>query len=304
MFEYYFMNMKTKTLYALSWMAFAGSAIAQPAFLNNGGFETWATQNTVSEPQGWYTLNSLSLLGYPETTTQISDAHSGSSAALLESKTGPFNDIPGLLTSALIINGNGMPDLNLARVPFTSRPKNLEFYYKYIPATGDSCIGLMVLTRWSVAEQRTDTIGIASFAIGDTVNTYTRIIVPFNYINPLPPDSAMLIFSSSADGFAPVVGSKFYVDDFALGYETGLGDLTNTLKHVFVFPNPASLQLTIGTQETDFTYSLSDLQGKVVLKGESPSDKKAVNTGDLRSGLYLLEVRSKNGAARERIIIN
>lgn len=295
--------MKTKTLYTLALMTLAGSTIAQPAFLSNGGFETWATQNTVSEPHGWYTLNSLSLFGYPETTTQTSEAHSGSSAALLESKTGPFNDIPGLLTSALIIDGSGTPDLNLAKVPFSSRPKTMEFYYKYIPATGDSCRGVMVLSRWNTAEQRTDTIGLAGFSIGDTVNTYTRVVIPFDYANPLAPDSVMLIFASSADGFAPVVGSKFYVDDFALGYETGLGDYVNTLQNVSVFPNPATTQVTIATQETAFTCSIFDLQGRLVLNATSFVSEKTVETGELRKGLYVLEVKSKNGTARQRIMI-
>lgn len=295
--------MKTKTLYTLTWMALASGAIAQPAFLNNGGFETWATQNTVSEPQGWYTLNSLSLAGYPETTTQTNDAHSGSSAALLQSKTGPFNDIPGLLTSALIIDGSGMPDLNLARVPFTSRPKNMEFYYKYIPAPGDSCSGIMLLTRWNTAEQRTDTIGLAAFTISDTVNAYTRIVVAFDYLNPLSPDSAMVLISSSADGFAPVIGSKLYVDDFKLGFETGLRDFSNTLQHVSVYPNPAIAQLTVETEETGFTYSVFDLQGKLVLNGEAFQSRHVIETEKMEGGLYLLEVSSKNGTARQRIII-
>ena len=296
--------MKTKTLYTLVSMTLAASAMAQPAFLSNGGFETWAIQNTVSEPQGWYTLNSLSLFGYPETTTQTSEAHSGTSAALLESKTGPFNDIPGLLTSALIIDGNGMPDLNLARVPFSSRPKSMEFYYKYIPATGDSCRGVMILTRWNTAEQRTDTIAVAGFNISDTVNTYTHIVIPFDYINPLPPDSAMLLLSSSADGFAPIVGSKFYVDDFALGFETGLGDYMNTLQNVSVFPNPATNRLTITTQEATFTYSMFDLQGKLVLSATSFTPEQLVETEELRKGMYVLEVKSRNGTAHQRIMIN
>lgn len=295
--------MKKKLVYTVLSFALVSGAHAQ-GFIQHGGFESWISENTVNEPQGWYTLNMLTLFGLPETTTQTTDAHGGTYAALLETKESPNVNLPGLLTSALIIDGSGNPDLNLARVPFAYRPKNMSFFYKYTPAEGDSCSALMVLTRWNLAEQRTDTIGVAAITLGDTVSGYTQVVIDFEYNNPLMPDSAMLIISSSANGFEPTVGSKLYVDDFAIGFETGLKEHSGLLKHVSVFPNPASGQFIIHTKETGFTYRITDVQGKVVLSGISALPAQTIETTLLNSGLYVVEVKSSNGSAYQRIIIN
>lgn len=291
-----------KLIYTTLLLAAASGSFAQ-GFLDNGGFEVWETQNTVSEPKGWYTLNYLTLMGLPETTIQTPDAHSGSYAALLESKAGSPNDLPGLLTSALILTSSGTPDLSLAKVPFTMRPKNMELYYKYFPADGDSAAGVMILTRWNAAEQRTDTVGVAAFTVGDSISVYTRLVVPFVYHNPLPPDSVMLLIASSADGFNPTAGSKLYIDDFTISFETGIDDQERLLKNVSLFPNPAASQVTIETEEKQFTYRLSDICGRLLASGASSGSAQVLDVAGLGAGMYLVRIESVNGAAVQRLII-
>lgn len=291
-----------KIIYTAIILASGSCSFAQ-GFLDHGGFESWVTQNSVVEPQGWYTLNPLTMFGMPATTTQSSQAHGGSFAALLETKEGTFNDLPGLLTSANILTSSGNPDLNLARVPFAMRPKNFEFYYMYFPATGDSCSGVIVLTRWNAAQQRTDTVGVAAFVEGDTTDVYTKMTVEFEYNNPLMPDSAMLIISSSADGFNPTVGSKLYIDDFSIGFETGLGESSSTLKNVSAYPNPSNGSVMIQTEESRFSYRVSDIHGKQLLTGNAETAHHALDITGFTPGIYLLRVESVNGVALQRLIV-
>lgn len=286
-------------------IAFLGVVLnvsAQDGFIHNGGFEMWQNQGTYTEPAGWGTLNSLSMFGLEESTTQTTDAHTGSFAAYLESKDG-FVGIPGLLSSANIVDESGMPDLAKALVPFSSRPKYMSFYYKYFPATNDSFTAVMILTRWNEAQQKTDTVGVALFMGRDTVDTYTLAAPEFVYLSPLTPDSVMVIFSSSADGFNPTPGSKLYIDDFSFGFETGISSIHQQQLDVKLFPVPALSDVTIETDVQSFSYRVVGLDGKEYLNGFSSQSKKQISVQGLTKGIYVLHIQHQQGIATKRLVI-
>jgi hypothetical protein len=294
--------MKTKLYFAFIALAFTIQVNAQDYFYANGDFETWKDTLGYSEPKGWSTLNALSLFSLPESTIQ-GDAHSGGFGAKLVTQANSVQDFPAVLSSAYILNSQGEPDLNLAKVPFTMRPKNFSMYYMAMPGAGDSCSGIMVLTRWNMAEQRADTIAFGGFFIKDSVTTYTKMVVPFNYSSPLAPDSALILIASSANAFAPVPGSTLYVDDFELGFETGLNEKENNLNNVSVYPNPANDMLTVKTEEKAFTVSMFDLQGRNIYTAASGRSQCEIHTSDLQAGIYMLEIRSERGAAHQKVVI-
>lgn len=294
--------MKTKLYYAIIALAFTIQVNAQDYFYANGDFENWKDTFGYSEPKGWSTLNALSLFSLPESTIQ-GDAHSGAFGAKLVTQANSVQDFPAVLSSAYILNSQGEPDLNLAKVPFTMRPKNFSMYYMAMPGPGDSSSGIMLLTRWNMAEQKSDTIAFGGFYIKDSVTTYTKLVVSLEYSSPLAPDSALILIASSANALAPVPGSTLYIDDFELGFETGLNEQENNLENVSIYPNPANDMITVKTDEVAFTVSIFDLQGRNIYTAESGRSQYEMSTAGLYTGLYLLEVRSERGTAHQKVII-
>lgn len=295
-----------KTLYTCLLMIGTLAVNAQQDSIPNGGLEDWASKpGGYSEPVNWFTLNSLKQFGFPETTTQTNEAHTGSSGARLESKSNPLQDLTGLLTSGNIISAGGEPDFSGAKIPFSSRPKSFVFHYKYAPAMGDSCGGVMVLTKWNLANQQADTIATAEFTTGATVNFYTKVTVDFDYLLPMDPDSAMYLFSSSFDGFNPTVGSVMFVDDVSLAYETtGLFDAAVNQIKLDVYPNPANDKLFISTEETNYTVTITDITGKTVMNVKhTGSTNTELNISELHNGLYFVQVESRKGSATQKLIV-
>jgi len=270
-------------------------AVAQRDTIANGGMENW--HNPYMEPNNWFTLNSLIDYGYPASTTQTTDTHSGQFAARLESMSSSFSNIPGIVASGPILNAGGNPDFSKISIPFKSRPISWRFYYKTMPASSDTCAASMVLTLWDSAHQQTDTVAMARFQQSATINSYTLADIPFNYLSSKVPDSASIIFTSSINGFSPVVGSVFYIDDISLIYDHTAVD--NTLKSgnmINIYPNPFALDCSLhfDAQESGILFiSITDLQGRLVLeksinilKGNNTIKIKEISM--LPKGLFLL----------------
>jgi hypothetical protein len=268
---------------------------AQTDTIANGGFEKWDTTGSYSQPHKWYTLNSLTNLGYPPTTTITDDAHSGSYAVVLENKTGPFSDLPGILVTGNILKPNNDIDFSAGKYPFTSKPISVRFYYKVFPSMDDTCAMLMVLTKWNQAFNTADTVAVARMNFTKNVTSYTQADVQFEYLLPFAPDSAFCLFSSSTNAYNPVVGSTFYLDDLELNYTiTGLDDLHTTFVST-LYPNPSSHTLNIELAKAGKTlFSLFDLNGKQVDEQIIYQQKNAIDISRFKDGIYIVILKDEN----------
>lgn len=265
---------------------------AQNIFFNRG-FETWSNSPGYNEPEYWYSLNVLSTFsgaGYSESTVSTSDAYKGSQAALLTSQANPFQDIPGILATGALINSQGEPDLSTLGIPYTWRPVSFEFYTKYTPATGDSATAYMMLTKWNATAQQRDTIGLAALSISETITTYTKKAAAFVYQSSLTPDSCVVFFSSSFDGFNPVVGSMLYVDEFAVNFPVGIADNDIKANIASAYPNPASTQIHFTADKPSFSVSVYNVQGKIMAQHQTLTQILTQNTSEWPSGIYFATI--------------
>lgn len=295
--------MKKNLILTTTLLLVTGLLKAQQDTISNGGFERWETFSTYSDPGNWYTLNQLTNVGYDPTTTVTSDAHSGNSAARLETKSGPSNDLPGLLTSGQIMDNHYNVDMNRAKYGFKSRPESISFYYKSAPVSGDSCSMIMALTKWDNTGKKADTIAKASVRIGTTDTVYTYKEIRFTYFSGAIPDSALILFSSSYNGYAPIVGSVFCVDDVKLNYTTsGINEIKVESKPT-VYPNPASQRIFVD-HVVPVSLKLYDGRGKYMLGSEEYSTLNSINISELNVGLYFLHIIDEgNHVYYQRILI-
>ena len=88
-----------------------------------------------------------------------------------------------------------------------------------------------------------------------------------------------------------------------LSTSTGINNLE--LKANFhIFPNPASNQLTIKTDENliESDYTVFNIMGQTVRSGKINSDNTLLEVGDFPSGTYLVQIKSKGGNSVSRFI--
>ena len=76
---------------------------------------------------------------------------------------------------------------------------------------------------------------------------------------------------------------------------------SNYFNHVkfTIYPNPAADKITIHTTENKVLISIYSITGKKVISTKS----KSINTASLAKGYYVVEVKSKSGTKREKLII-
>jgi len=272
--------------------------------LPNIGFENWESKTfnniTFQQPQGWFTLNQLKAFGYEETTYESSEAKVGIKAVMLETIVGPFNTLPGLLLIQNILGQDGMPDLEKNKVPFQGLPGGFSFYYKSGPEVGDANVILMVLTKWKNGKR--DTIGIASFETDSTVDNYTYAIVPVIYqIENELPDSMSFIASSSKNGFSPVAGSWFLIDQLQLFYTDALKE--QNASKLKIYPNPVNEMVCINGLKNDLNFKIYNAQGSLVMSGKT-KDSKVFGLNQLINGNYFLQLSDETTNSIHQLIIN
>lgn len=295
----------------------ASLATAQGQAISNGGFETWAARNGVDSPTGWLTtddvLMALSGVALPTGTyTKVTDAHGGTYAARLESKT----TLLGVLPGAVAVGTKVGPNVTLpGGIPFTGRPTMLQFYYKLSgpqPTTAsDGAFAQVALTRY--VNGATQTLATAKQVFSTVTSTYVLAQVPLTYTSSATPDSVHLVLSSGAIITAtggPVAGTVFQVDDVSFtGTATATRDaaLSATLTAA---PNPSAdgRYVLSGATPTLLASPLAvvDAMGRVVRREAARAGSAATRPLDLSglaAGLYTLQLFADQGLLTKKLVV-
>ncbi|HJD11025.1 MAG TPA: PCMD domain-containing protein [Candidatus Phocaeicola caecigallinarum] len=238
-------------------------------------FETWATPEgamypEVVNPEGWATCNdavalikNLGILGgitytgeYP--VRQTTDAHSGSTAAMLESVDTQGGNIFGQTIPKVTAGSMFLGTFNALAamadpmattefgILYDKKPVKVSGYYKYTPgaefynAAGelqadqkDACAISAVLYEVESEDETLNgstiytsdkIVAMASFSTGETVAEYTPFELNLEYVKDYDASKTYkfaVIFSASADGAAynAAVGSTLYIDDVTIENE-------------------------------------------------------------------------------------
>jgi len=119
----------------------------------------------------------------------------------------------------------------------------------------------------------------------------------------------------SNNGFVPEAitvtndNSKIYyhqknslgVFELFMRYRTGTLDMDETNSEFLVFPNPATnkIYLTENFRNKNFSFSIIDLQGKIVLSGQNENE---IDVSDLMPGVYVFRIRLSSEIYSDKII--
>lgn len=254
---------------------------AQPQ-LENAGYETWVdVSSATAEPVEWSSVKSSdggSLINAfaPQLCWRSPDAHTGEYSVNLRTVTSAVGAATGLLTNGRVhaefTVANSYVFSDLANAEWNtvcgSRPDSLIGWYKATPAPGDHAkiTALMHVAQGKMPMFDTypNWVGSAAWtANGDTVSTWTRFAVPFNYLDERAPEHVLLAMACG-DSTLSTIGTQAWFDDMGLIY-----NVYATPDEPIAFVNAStSFDLNVAyntsgepTAATDFTVEISDENG-------------------------------------------
>ena len=265
----------------------------------NGGFENWTSEFNFENPQGWQTLNFLSLLTPPNPLSAFKamgiDKHSGNFALRLKTiylNNNPWNAQLGDSTGGAFTGKiNVSPFAYKFGVAYTGRPEKLEFWCKYAPVDNDTALAAVFLHKWNGSFH--DTIAYGEIYIL-TTPTYSLLQVNLAYNSVEQPDSASIFFLPSKDRYVARVNSTLYIDDVALTGWVGIAQPDLYKSKVEVFPNPAKDNLTINVHIDEAeNVKVMDTFGKLIGIYKIQNYTSKVNTSLLAPSSYFYEIQDK-----------
>ena len=111
--------------------------------------------------------------------------------------------------------------------------------------------------------------------------------------------------------FNPFNTQEVWVTSFGNGMKmgtitstaTGIPDFGNKEDEVLLYPNPASDMITINSNEVSNTYTISDITGKVILKGSMNETSADINVSQLQNGTYILHLKNVMGVNSKKFVI-
>lgn len=111
--------------------------------------------------------------------------------------------------------------------------------------------------------------------------------------------------------FNPYNTQEVWVTSFGNGMKmgtitntvTGIPDFGSKADEILLYPNPASDLISINSNELNNAYTISDITGKVVLKGNMKETTTDINVSMLQNGAYILEVKNEKGINSKKFVI-
>lgn len=273
----------------------------------NGGFETWTTRNGVEIPVNWLTTDDfLGGVFATGTVTKTAVARSGSFAVQLQTlNVLGLNQFPGILILGTSLRGGATI---AAGVPFTARPRNLQFYYQLSgPQALTDSAGMVVFLTRRVNGSPTIVAG-AEFAFPALATSYTLANLPLQYVSGLAPDSLSMVFFSGITTQVNI-GSVLRVDDISFtGTATAVRDPALNAA-LGVAPNPSPdgrYLLSAPTEPALLSASLVvlDATGRIVRRegaAPRPTATRALDLGGLPPGIYTLQLFTPRGLVTRKL---
>ena len=293
-------------------------APARAQAIPNGGFETWAARNGADSPTSWLTVDDvIAALAFripTGTFTKTADAHGGTYALRLESKSVPFL---GIVPGAVSLGTKLGPLTDTpGGLPFTGRPALVQFYYKLTgpqPTTAtEGAFAEVELTR--TVNGQSVTVASAARVFTTITSAYVLAQLPLTYTSAAAPDSVHVSFGSGGLTAAGVptggtVGTVFQVDDIVFtGTATATRDAALAAA-LTVAPNPSPggrYLLRAPAALLAAPLAVVDATGRVVRREAAPAaaaPTRALDLSGLAAGVYTLQLFTSKGLITNKLVV-
>ncbi len=305
-----------KKIFTLFSIAFATASFAQTT-IQNGDFELWENVGAATEEPTFFNSNRTGTdwaTSGPQTCYRdATTPHGGTYSVRMETKTfAGFAVVNGSVVTGIVnaptttksdgyigtIKNTSLADIR--RMAFVGRPDSLIGWYKYTQGGGAEIGKVRAIlhighyydpeTASSYhPDSSANKIGDALFLTpAANVSTWTRFAVAFTYVSASNPAYIMINTTSSNDQNTSTAGSKFWLDDLSVVYNSssvGENMLNENCAYVYAYGKTITVSLIKPVKAT--VLSIYDLTGKLLISQEISGQETTVNVSELNSGLYL-----------------
>jgi len=192
---------------------------------------------------------------------------------------------------ACILNGNGIYQFDLTAgggnpTAVIASKTQIAFYYNYM--------ALQLGTDGKIYSARSPFVGNTYLGV---INNPNSVGINCNYV-----DSAINLNGHASNyGFPNFVDSYDY-SNTSYNCQTGIEE-QNQDKDILVFPNPMAGKLNITVKKNELVeVTLFDITSRIIFN-QSFINSTSINTEQLAKGIYLYEVRNKNGVIKKGKIV-
>ncbi len=287
----------------------------------NPGFELWEEFGfgpDTLEPVNWNSLKTSDGGDFinsviPVTMERSTDSHSGDYSVKLRNDTILIFVAPGTMTNgrvhatlpptdAYVYTIDSLPEFN---TPFADKPDSLTVWAKYFPTENDVAhvVAILHSDTAKIADSTfTNWIAVANMDISGQIDEWTRLSVPFVYLNNNTPEYILFaIYAGDAANALPF--SILYLDDFELiYYNTSLKNIPNEDFDVHISGDELVIQLNSEFRYESSVVEIMDLSGKVLfLQNFNPELTNRIPV-DLHSGIYICRIKSSSFNFSQKIV--
>jgi hypothetical protein len=192
--------------------------------------------------------------------------------------------IPIIVGDTLIFTDNIYQDSTIIGADTSDWIENCTFDYSLVTgATIDSYIdsGDSTIVTWIVALSTGSTVSVEAtyYMSPGTTGVY---------------DLTLQLYCSAKSG------PKFVIASSRLYYESStIGIETHSLNAIYLYPNPTKSTLSVSGINTNFSYKISDLQGKLLKQGANDNQIEIEN---LPAGTYVIGISTDNEVKQLRFV--
>jgi hypothetical protein len=288
--------------------AFVSASVAQVA--PDFGFEAWTNvpfSATVQDPNGWASLNMLTLVGSPQSVFKETTApYAGTASCKVTTVKisgaaipNPFRPGQNFDTAGIVGVGKIQTTPSPAAIfgfsltPGPGRPATLSFACKYTPMAGDSAFVAAYLTHYNTGLSKRDTIargefGTATSSTSYSVNSLTMVYDPA--FSTVWADTMLVFCSSSIYRHAGAkVGSTFYVDGLSWSGYNSVNEIAKS-GSVSVYPNPANDRINFSSTADAEMVEILDITGRRVGMYSMSGNHLSMEISGFAPGVYMYNV--------------
>jgi len=296
----------------LSATLLTGAAFAQT--IPNAGFENWTTVSGYRVATSWDSPNpTTSMFSIQTCDSGMSNPAQGAAYMKLTTKTSPLGPIPGAAVTGTI-NVSGSSYSVSGGFPSTTRPVSLtgKFQHMGMSATDHGRMGVFLWKR-NTTTNAMDTVAMIDTTLTGMQMSWASFTLPLKYRSTATPDSAIIVFLSSAATTTGVDGSFLYVDDLAFAgtVPNSVISVNNAAASMQVFPNPASGTATVyyrSNAAATTAVSIADMSGRSVKSFTTQTvtgeNNITVDLKGIAQGLYIISVANENGTVQTKLMVN
>lgn len=309
-----------KKIFTLLTLVSSSLAFAQTQ-IQNGGFETWDNVGASTEEPTYFNSNKTGTDWAPNGPQTCyrdgSTFHSGAYCARVETKTFVIAVVNGSLTTGIVnapttnkVDGyigtmKNTDASDIRRMAFIGRPDSLIGFYKYTQggaAEKGKVVAYLHKGNYYDPEAATSYHPDSSSnkiakALYNTptsnVGSWTRFSVPFTYYDSRTPDYIMINITPSDDQLTSVAGSKLWIDDISVVYNTTSvqEETTTQSASVYSYEKTAYVNFYNKNISKQYTINIYDVTGKVVATQKIESGKmNTIDMSSLTGGLYIYQI--------------